>query len=122
MGDIAPSFRQKSKKDPLPVASPAQAANSSIYLQPLGNVEGSIRLQFLSTYKGEAVALSAIRKIGQIKTQQLHLQVKSNLGGNETQYYPNCVCDSYSGVLKGISVLHEFAFTTQDVTDSAPTN
>jgi hypothetical protein len=123
MGDIHPSFRMKSKKDALPVASPAQAAGSSAYLQPLGNVEGSLSLKFLSTYASEAVALSAIRQVGSaLKTQQFHLLVTSSLGGSETQYYPNCICDGYDGDLKGVSVEHNFSITTQDVTATAPTN
>lgn len=108
---FAPSFTPVNQIEPL-----FRALNT--FKAVRDNVGVSLAILVSIPYATKAAALTAILTLRTAFKVKTHLKI---VEGATTHYYPNAVCTGYAPVLKGVTVLHQLNFITDDVTTTAPT-
>lgn len=108
---FAPSFRDAVQK------VPGYGAANQIKV-PLSNTDGEVTFNWKSNYSTPDAALAAINTLrGTFKGVQVHLQI---IQGATTLYLPNAVLSASSHDPRGIAVMHQLTFATDDITSTAP--
>lgn len=107
---FAPSFQPLNQTTPL-------AGGNNPFRAPRGNVNVALQLAVTIPYSSTANALAGIATLRAAFSVKKHLKVEQ---GATVHYYPNALLNSYTPVLRGVTVLHQFNFTTDDLTTSAP--
>jgi len=108
--DFGVSFQPLNQVTPL-------AGGTNPFRTPRGNVNVAVQLAVTIPYSTTANAVAAIATLRTAFSVKKHLKVEQ---GATVHYYPNALLNSYNPVLRGVTVLHQFNFTTDDLTASAP--
>lgn len=108
---FSPAFQPLNQVEPL-------AGGSNTFKAARGNVGVTLTLSATIPYSTQANALAGIATLRAAFTVKKHLKVEQ---GATVHYYPNALLSGYQPILKGVTVQHNFTFTTDDLTTSAPT-
>lgn len=107
---FAPSFAPLSQVEPL-----AGATNSAKFARQ--NTDTDLTAVISIPYSTKADALAAIKTLFDALAVKNHLKV---VEGATTHYYPNAVLKRYTPTLRGVTVSHNFSWSTDVVTATAP--
>lgn len=96
----------------------ALAGATNTFKTPRGNLGVSLNLVVSIPYSTQANALAGIKTIHDAFATKQHLKVEH---GATVHYYPNALLTGFQPNLRGTTVQHTLAFTTDDLTTTAPT-
>lgn len=108
---FAPSFQPLNQVEPL-------AGGSNTFKEARGNVTVSVQIAVTIPYATQLLALAAIATLRAAFSVKKHLKVEHS---STVHYYPNALLEGYTPQLVGVTIRHNFNFTTDDLTTTAPT-
>lgn len=108
---FAPAFVPLNQVEPL-------AGGSNTFKAARGNIGVTVQLVVSIPYSTRALALAAVYTVKTAFAAKQHLKIEQDA---TIHYYPNALLTGYQPVPKGVTVLHQISFTTDDLTTSAPT-
>jgi hypothetical protein len=108
---FSPAFQPLNQIEPL-------AGGSNTFKAVRDNVQVTLTLSASIPYSTRANALAGVATLRAAFTVKKHLKVEQDA---TVHYYPNAVLSGYQPVLKGVTVQHNFTFSTDDLTTTAPT-
>jgi hypothetical protein len=108
---FAPAFQPLNQVEPL-------AGGANTFKAARGNVVCNLSVVVTIPYATQVAALAGIATLRAAFTVKKHLKVEQ---GATVHYYPNALLTGYQPALKGVTIQHNFTFTTDDLTTSAPT-
>lgn len=109
--NFAPAFAPLNQVEPL-------AGATNTFKTPRGNATVNLSVSVSIPYSTQANALAAINTLRSAFSVKKHLKVEQ---GATVHYYPNALLTGYQPILKGVTIQHNFGFTTDDLTTTAPT-
>ena len=108
---FAPSFQPLNQVEPL-------AGGTNTFKAARGNTAVNLQIVVTIPYATQVAALAAILTLRSAFSVKKHLKIEQ---GATIHYYPNALLTGYTPQLVGVTVHHNFNFTTDELTTSAPT-